>query len=245
MEQVRTRGRPISKTAVNAAADVLPLCLAVLPWGLLCGSLALQMGLDLWQAQAMSLFVFAGAAQLSGITMIGGGTGYTALFGSTAVISSRHMLYSANFRQHVLPLPLKWRLSLGFVLTDEMYALSVHHNLRCGYFDRHYALISGLTFYLFWNLATLAGILLGSQVSGLEDMGFEFAIAATFIALVVPNVRNRASLGCVLVSGVSMLVFESLGFEQSLLAATACGMLTGYAVETFTGNEAGVDGERL
>ena len=45
--------------------DVMPLTLAVIPWGMLAGSLAIEAGLTSWQAQCMSLFVFAGAAQLA------------------------------------------------------------------------------------------------------------------------------------------------------------------------------------
>ena len=42
--------------------DMLPLCLAVLPWGVLTGALAIQAGFSLAQCQALSLLVFAGAA---------------------------------------------------------------------------------------------------------------------------------------------------------------------------------------
>ncbi|MEL7388109.1 MAG: branched-chain amino acid ABC transporter permease, partial [Pseudomonadota bacterium] len=33
--------------------DMLPLCLAVLPWGILCGSLAVQNGFSALETQAM------------------------------------------------------------------------------------------------------------------------------------------------------------------------------------------------
>ena len=55
----------------QASVAIFPLCLAVIPWGVLCGSLAIQAGLSPLQAQAMSLFVFAGAAQLAGISLFG------------------------------------------------------------------------------------------------------------------------------------------------------------------------------
>ena len=49
---------------------MLPLCLAVLPWGILCGSLAVQNGFSALETQAMSLLVFAGSAQLVAIELM-------------------------------------------------------------------------------------------------------------------------------------------------------------------------------
>jgi hypothetical protein len=40
------------------ASKILPLCVAVLPWGLLAGSMAIQAGLTTAQAVAMSALVF-------------------------------------------------------------------------------------------------------------------------------------------------------------------------------------------
>lgn len=232
---LKSAEQPVWMTAIR---DVLPLCVAVLPWGILCGSLGLQMGLTPLQSQAMSLLVFAGAAQISGVSMMGAATGFTTLWGSTFVISARHMLYSANFRQYIMPMPLRWRLSLGFLLTDEMYALSATHTATYGYFDRRYALVNGAFFYLFWNAATFLGILAGTQLSGMAGLGLDFAIAATFIALVIPTVKDKPVLICVLVSAASMLVLTALQFSHALLAAAFCGMFAGFVSEgTTAGNK--------
>ena len=216
----------------HAFFDTLPLCLAVTPWGMLCGSLGLQMGLDIWQAQAMSLLVFAGAVQLSALGLFGAGASFSAMLTSSLVISARHLLYSADMRQHILQLPTKWRLSLGFLLTDEMYALSVAHTQKTGGFDRHYALISGFTFYALWNLATCVGIILGSQAGDLTSLGLEFAIAATFIALVVPYVKTHPVVACVLTSGIMMFVLTYYAVSQALLLATASGMIVGFILDS-------------
>lgn len=219
------------KITAQGFVDALPLCVAVMPWGILCGSLGLQMGLDVWQAQAMSLFVFAGAVQLSGVAMLGAAAPLGSLLSSSFIISARHMLYSADMRRHITPLNLPWRLSLGFLLTDEMYALSVTHTNKTGVFSRLYALVTGLTFYIFWNLSTMFGILVGTKIEGLEHMGLEFAVAATFIALVVPTIQNRPTLATVIVSAVSMLLLRHANVAQALLIATALGMLTGFLLE--------------
>ncbi|WP_420481352.1 AzlC family ABC transporter permease, partial [Aeromonas veronii] len=109
----------------RATLDILPLSISVIPWGILCGALALQAGLSPLQAQLMSLLVYAGAAQLSATTLFGAGTPLLLIMGSTVVITSQHLLYGFTFRRDVLPLSLRWRASLAFFLTDEMFAVAL------------------------------------------------------------------------------------------------------------------------
>lgn len=94
-------------------------------------------------------------------------------------------------RSKISPLPLKWRLGLGFLLTDELFAICGQQSEK--QFNRWYALGAGLSFYLCWNLATLVGIVAGSYIPAMNELGLEFAVAATFIALVVPNIKSSPS----------------------------------------------------
>lgn len=229
----RTTPQPVrlGDTARSAILDILPLALAVMPWGMLCGSLALQSGLSPWQAQFMSLAVFAGAAQLAALGLISGGSGnVAAIVSSTAVVSSRHLLYSAVLRPAVMALPLRWRLALAFLLTDEMFAVTLAHQRRTGGFSPAYALLSGLVFYLAWNAATLAGILVGSLLGDLDQLGFDFAIAAIFIAMVVPAVHSRPMLAAVLVSGTLAVLCHVHQIPQGVLLASLAGMTLGYTL---------------
>ena len=64
----------LARTAfVRGTLACLPLTLACAPWGLLAGSTAIDAQLSPAQSQGLSLFVFAGAAQLVAIGMIKGG----------------------------------------------------------------------------------------------------------------------------------------------------------------------------
>ena len=211
----------------QATLDVMPLAIATIPWGILCGSLAIQIGLTSLQAQLMSLLVFAGAAQLAALTLMGAGGAVSTIYSSTLIISSRHLLYSAVFREHVLKYHFSVRTTLAFLLTDEMFALT------CAYIDKHksfnllYAFITGLVFYVVWNISTFCGIYLGQQLPDLSHYGLEFAIAATFIALVIPSLKSSASLLSVVASGVCALVLTSLNSEFTLVISTLLGMFVG------------------
>lgn len=70
--QELNRGREF----LRGTLAVMPLTLAVIPWGILAGSLALETGLSALESQAMSLFVFAGSAQLVALGMIKAGSAY-------------------------------------------------------------------------------------------------------------------------------------------------------------------------
>ncbi|WP_163932455.1 AzlC family ABC transporter permease [Paraferrimonas sp. SM1919] len=218
----------MTQSVFRGIKDMVPLSVAVIPWGVLCGALAMELGLSVWQAQAMSLLIFAGAVQLA---FVGGYTGppsAIAMLNSSLVISSRHLLYSAVMRQHVITLPWYKRAIFAFVLTDEMFALSQKQLVDDKQFDYGYALSSGFMFYVSWNLATLAGIIIGNSIPNLEHFGFEFAVAATFIALVVPMVKDKPMVLAVTVSAAVALVYDYLSIANGLIVATFSGMLAGF-----------------
>lgn len=212
----------------QAIVDILPLSLATIPWGVLCGSLAINVGLTPLQAQLISLLVFAGAAQLAALTLIGASGVLSSIFLSTFVISSRHMLYSAVFRDHVRKSPLILRCSIAFFLTDEMFAVT------CAYIEKHkifnplYALTSGIVFYLIWNISTFAGIVAGQYIPNVEHLGLEFAIAATFIAIVVPSIKDRSTFIAVVSSGLSAIILTVLAQDYALITSTFIGMFCGF-----------------
>lgn len=213
----------------QASLDVLPLAIAVVPWGILCGSLAIKVGLSPLQAQLMSLLVFAGAAQLASLTLMGGAL--TSIFTSTFVISSRHLLYSAVFREHVKKSAFWMRCCIAFFLTDEMFAVTCAYLEKNKLFSHCYALTAGVVFYVIWNIATFVGIYLGQFIPNIESLGLEFAIAATFIAIVIPSIKSKPILLSVVVSGITVLILSILGSEHALILATLIGMLSGFLSE--------------
>lgn len=224
-------GEPVSsdfQTVQQAIVAIFPLSLAVVPWGVLCGSLAINVGLTPLQAQLMSLLVFAGAAQLAALTIMAASGSLSSMFSSTFVISSRHLLYSAVFREHVRKSSFGLRCSIAFFLTDEMFAVTCAYIVKNKRFSPVYALSSGITFYVIWNISTFAGIVVGQHIPNLEHLGLEFAIAATFIAIVIPLIKNRSTMVSVVTSGLSAIILSIFMEEYALIMATFIGMFCGY-----------------
>jgi len=228
-----------SRSVLKGALAMMPLTIAVIPWGILAGSFALDVGLTPVESQAMSAIIFAGSAQLVALGMIKAGIGIGSILITTLLITSRHLLYAMAMRSHISPLPLKWRLGLGFLLTDELFAITNQSHggdkLAQHQFDRWYALGGGLTFYIGWNIATLLGIVAGQSIDHLDDLGLDFAIAATFIAIVVPTVKKPSILVCVLVSLTLAVVCAVFAIQAGLLIAAISGMVAGMAYAKLTG----------
>ncbi|CAI0942021.1 Inner membrane protein YgaZ [Serratia rubidaea] len=216
---------PRLRPALQGALAILPLCLAVLPWGILAGSMALQSGLTASQGLGMSAIVFAGASQLVAMGMIKGGAGLLAILLSTFFVTAQHFLYALRLRAGIAPLPLRWRLLLGFLLTDELFALTGDHS--AARFDRWYALGAGLTFYVCWLLTTWLGIAAAGSIGNLDAYGLDFSIAATFIAIVVPLVRSLPVLACALTALLLSVVLHHYQIPGALIIASVAAMLVG------------------
>lgn len=208
---------------------VLPLSVAVVPWGILAGSFAMDIGMNMLEGQAMSALVFAGSAQLVAMGMLKSGIGIGSILLTVLFISARHFLYGISFRQHIQVLPLKWRLTFGFLMTDELFALC--HDSQQRSFRKWYAFGVGLGFYLAWNIASFVGIVIGNQIPNIEQYGLEFAVAATFIAIVVPMILTRGQLCCVLTASILSVIFSFYEVNGGLIIASILAMLIGYWVD--------------
>ncbi len=87
----------------------------------------------------------------------------------------------------------------------------------------------GLTFYIVWNLFTLVGIVLGKSIPGLDQLGLEFSIAATFIALITPVVRDVPTVVCVAVALLCSVWLSYLHWESAVVVSGVLGMSAGFA----------------
>ncbi|WED24991.1 AzlC family ABC transporter permease [Vibrio sp. JC009] len=209
----------------------LPLSVAVVPWGILAGSYAIDAGLNMLEAQAMSAILFAGSAQLVAAGLFKAGVGLGTMLLTTLFITSRHFLYSVSMREKIRSLPVRWRLILGFWLTDELFAICSSQSDK--EFNRWFAAGAGGSFYLLWNLASFVGVIAGSQIPSLNDIGLDFAVAAMFIALVFPLIKTKPVLVAVLVSMVSSVCLAINNVEGGLMLASIMGMVSGYFCERF------------
>jgi predicted branched-subunit amino acid permease len=211
----------------------LPLQLGVVPFGLVFGILGLASGLTSLQTILLSSILFGGASQVVFAQLWAAGVPPLIVGGSVGVVNLRHVLYSASMAQYLIHLPLRWRILLGYLLTDEAYAISIKR-FQAGPKTRyqHYHLLgSGMTLWVAWQMSTLVGVIAGTNIP--ESWSLSFAIPLTFIALVAPSIRRRADLVACLVAAALSLICQPLPWRSwiiiSALGGIAAGWVTHYS----------------
>ncbi|MGQ5524160.1 AzlC family ABC transporter permease [Chitinimonas sp. PSY-7] len=218
----------------HGARDSLPMLLGAAPFGLIFGTLAASSGLSVPATMAMSLFVYAGSSQFIAVSLLAGGAGLAVIILTTFVVNLRHALYSATFLPYVAGLAQRWRIPLAFWLTDETFAVVQHrYSEEDASPNKHwYYLGSCLAMYSNWCIWSLAGALLGHSVPGLDQLGLEFAMAATFTGIVVPILKNRPMVAAALAAAVVALAARDLPYKLGLMLAALAGVLVGLWLES-------------
>jgi predicted branched-subunit amino acid permease len=196
--------------------------------------LATQAGLTLAAAQAASTILFAGSAQFIAAQLVAGGASGVVIVLSIAVINLRHALYSASVAPHLAHLSAPWKAVLAYLLTDEAYAVSIGRLQADGPpAQRHYFLLgAGLGMWASWQASTALGLFIGARLP--STWSLEFTLPLTFIALVVPQVKDRPALAAAVVSGAVALAARGLPLGLGLLLAAALGIAAGTWLERCT-----------
>jgi len=207
--------------------DELPILVGVIPFGMIYGILAISVGLSEAEAQAMSVIVFAGSAQFMLVQLAGIGTPALIMILTGFVINLRHALYSASVAAHIRKLNPGWKAILAYLLTDEAYAVAITRYNRDDESDRKYwyFLGAGLALWTSWQISTAVGVFLGAQVP--PGWSLDFTLALTFIALVVPSLRDRPSLFAAISAGVVAVLAASLPYKLNLIVAAVVGIIVG------------------
>ena len=213
--------------------DAVPLIVGGIPFGIIFGTLALNAGLDVWQTIGMSSIVFAGSAQFVAIGMLAAGTSIGFIIATTLIVNLRHLIYAASMLPHVKHLGQRWRIPLGFLLIDEVFAATYPRYLNHAQDKNnhwHYLGV-GVAFYISWNIATVIGIFFGSTIPGIESWGLDFAMSATFIGMVIPHLINKPMIAAVLTSAVLSIITYGLPHKIGLVISAIVAMAVGYYLE--------------
>src|SRR4051794_39094716 len=91
---------------MTGARAGVPIIVAVLPFGVLFGALAVDNGLSVLETMLMSGAVFGGASQMVGIELFGKHVAPWLIVLSIFAVNFRHVLYSAAFGRRITNWPL-------------------------------------------------------------------------------------------------------------------------------------------
>lgn len=207
---------------IHGVKDILPLSIAVFPWAILAGSMAIDAGLSFAQAFAMSAVVFAGAAQLVSLGLVMSGASFVTILITTFFLTSQHFIYALDLRKDVATFPFYKRWIIGFLLTDELFAVAKSNAKKSNF---PYLLGAGLSFYCAWCSFSVVGIYLAQKMPDLEKLHLDFSIIAIFVLIIVPLVQSLSALLGVMTTILAAYVFRYFHIEAGLMLSALIGMM--------------------
>ena len=208
-----------------------PGSLGLIPFGLITGAASNAAGIDPWFAFALSIIVFAGAAQLAAIALIAQHAPFTVMLLTVTVINLRMLMYSAAVAPLFAHLNWRWKSLIGYLLTDHSFALMLSK------FEVDKPHLYGHWFYLgaagylwiAWQLTVGLGIFAGGKLP--DSWSMEFIIPLVFLALVLPSLRTGCHWTAASVAGLASVFTVALPLKLGLLAAAFVGMAAGLVCE--------------
>ena len=203
-------------------SEGLGIAVSAVAFGFVYGLAARETGFSPVETMAMSVIVFAGAAQFAAVGYVAAGLPWPGIILLTALLNARHLLYSVALGPWVRQVSFPKRALMAHLLTDEAFALSISHFRRLGWTDMRGYWIGaiGATF-IPWNLASLAGALVGGQIPDPNSLGIDIIFPAAMIGLSVGLITGRREL-------VAAMVGAIVGVGAALLTdSPAVGIIIG------------------
>ncbi len=220
------------RSFLSGVVEVTPLLLGVIPFGVICGALCADAGMPEWGASGLSVVIFAGASQLVAVKLLSEQSETWVVILATLVVNLRMLMYSASIAPHLKDSRIGTRAALAYLMTDQAYAVSYNRYLDTEKqpVDRAFFYLgTGVLMWVSFNLSTILGVYVGAFIP--EELGLDFAIPLTFLALVVPRISDRPSLLAMVVGGVVATLSNELPYNMGLILGALSGIAVALAWE--------------
>lgn len=195
-------------------------------YGISFGALATAAGLDVWQAMVLSAVMFTGGSQFAFIGVIAAGGAPVGAAASAVLLGVRNTLYGLGLSQMV-PERGARALVRAQLTIDESAATAASG--RSGAEQRAGFWSAGIWVYVFWNVFSLAGALLGSVVSSPQAWGLDAAAAAAFLGLLWPRLRQFDTIAVAVAAAfTALLLTPALPAGLPVIGAALVAVIAGF-----------------
>jgi predicted branched-subunit amino acid permease len=196
---------------------------AVSLYGISFGALAVASGLDFWQTQVLSLFMFSGGSQFAVIGLVAAGAAGPSIITAAGLLGIRNGLYAVRMSS-VVGVGFWKRLLAGHWTIDESTAVAIAqgelHEQRRGFW------LTGAAIFVGWNLMTAVGAVLGDALGDPKAWGLDAAAAAAFLGLLWPRIQAFQPVAIAAVSAVvTVIAVPTLPPGIPILVAAATGLV--------------------
>ena len=223
----------------QAFRDGFKMCSGTMPgilaWGLVSGMAMVKSGLTLWQALGMTFLVYAGSAQLAALPLIAANASTLVIFVTAMAVNLRFVIFAAALGPHFAHLPWYKRIWYGYFNADMMMALFPQRFPH----DSQYrpagkvGFFTGIAYpnWCTWQVGSVAGILLASQIP--QRWGVGFAGTLALLAIMIPLISNAPALAGAVVAAVVAIAAAGLPYRLGLLIAVVLGISVAMLIDTF------------
>lgn len=223
---------PRKSDYARGAWAMAPVLIGVVPFAMVAGLAGVANGMTIAETAAFSLFTYAGAAQIAALELIGDNAPLWVVLCTALIINLRFLMFSAALAPQFSGTTLRRRLAGAYLLVDHAFALSMIEARRAPNRQQLQSFYVGacLAFWVTWQVAALAGSLLGAGMSGSATL--EIAVPLSFLALLAPQLLGRPAITAALVAAAAALLLHRAPANLGMLLGTGAGILAGLAVLT-------------
>lgn len=225
----------------NGLSDVLTALVAVGTWGFVTGIAMVKSGLTESMASLMTVLVYAGSAQLTSLPLIASSEPLWLIFLAATVVNVRFIIFGAALQPYFRHMSWRKRLALGYITSDISFVVFMARygdSAARGTQDQlWYYLGIIVPGWLAWNLSSLLGVYLGGFVP--ETWSLDFAAVLALLAIIIPLVKTRPMVMCLVVAGFIAWVGQPLPLRLGLACAVAGGVVAGVLSDYFVHREKG------
>jgi 4-azaleucine resistance transporter AzlC len=202
---------------------IVAIGLAVFVFGVSFGVLGRAAGLDVAQAIAMSVIVFAGSAQFAVVAALESGASALSAALAGVALNSRYLPLGLVVGRS-LASGAGRRAADAHLVVDESVAIATD---AAGRVDEPRFRAAGLTLLAAWIAGTAVGALGGGLIGDPEAFGLDAAFPALFLALIWPRLRverrarRAAAAGATLAAAGVLVLPVGLGIVAAAAGAGA------------------------
>lgn len=187
--------------------NALSVGLATGAYGISFGAISVLGGLTVLQTQTLSVLMFTGGSQFALVGVLAAGGGAASAVATSVLLGLRNAFYGVTMAP-MLNVSGPTRLVAAQLTIDESTAMGVAQSEEPDNFHGSKLAFwaTGLSVFVFWNLATFAGAMGAQALGDPKVWGLDAAIPAGFIALVWPRLHDRRSWSIALCAGAVALI---------------------------------------
>lgn len=213
-------------------------------WGLMSGVSMVQLGMSPWLAVCVSVFVYAGSAQLAVAPLLVAGAPLWVLWTTALCVNLRFVVFSAHLRPYCAHLSIFERLQVGYLTTDLSYVLFTKRHPQAATalpasqvqpeLERQQAYLQGscASNFITWHICSLIGIALASSIPSAWGLGFAGVMA--LVGILASMVQTPLRTASMVIAGAAAVAAYALPLRLNIVFAIAITVLLSLLLEHTT-----------